>query len=70
MKMRVPPTLALMFGLTLAAGIGTAAAAPPAPVPVAPANGASVTSPLTLSWSEVTDPSGLLGYNGQISSSN
>ena len=67
--MRAPFTVVLVFGLALSAGIGTASAAPPAPVPVAPASGASVTSPLTLSWSAVTDPSGLLGYNWQISSS-
>jgi len=67
--MRAHLPVVLVLGLAMTAGLGTAAAAPPAPAPVAPANGASVQSPLTLSWSEVTDPSGILGYNWQISSS-
>jgi hypothetical protein len=37
-----------------------------APVALTPGAGASVTSPLTLSWSEVTDPSGIIGYNWEI----
>ena len=36
-------------------------------MPTAPANGASVTVPLTISWSAVTDPSGILAYNWQVS---
>src|SRR5437867_4232242 len=35
----------------------------------APANGASVPEPLTISWSAVTDPSGIIAYNWQISPS-
>ena len=67
--MRAPLTVVLVLGLAVTAGIGRATAAPPAPTPIAPVNGASVQSPLTLSWSAVTDPSGILGYNWQISSS-
>ena len=67
--MRALLRVVFVLGLAVTAGIGTAAAAPPAPTPVAPVNGASVQSPLTLSWSAVTDPSGILGYNWQISSS-
>lgn len=69
MKMPVPIALVVVLSLTLTTGIGKAEAAPPAPTPIAPVNGASVQSPLTLSWSAVTDPSGILGYNWQISSS-
>src|SRR5918911_2014520 len=42
---------------------------PPAPAPLAPANGASVTVPFTISWSAVSDPSGIVAYNWQISPS-
>lgn len=50
---------------------GMAAAAPPAPTPLAPVNGANVTVPATMSWSAVTDPSGaaILGYNWRVSAS-
>ncbi len=40
-----------------------------APTPTAPANGASVTEPFTLSWSAVTDPSGIVAYNWNVSPS-
>ena len=46
--------------------------APPAPAPLAPANGASVTTPVALSWSAVIDPNPASqngGYNWQISTS-
>jgi hypothetical protein len=46
----------------------TLTAAPAAPTPLGPPNGASVTVPLTLSWSTVSDPSGIIGYNYQVSS--
>jgi hypothetical protein len=39
------------------------------PSPLAPASGANLSSPLTISWSAVTDPSGILGYNWQVSTS-
>jgi hypothetical protein len=50
---------------------GMAAAAPPAPTPLAPANGASVTVPATMSWSAVVDPNGaaISGYNWKVSRS-
>src|SRR5437660_1676440 len=44
-------------------------AAPPAPAPLAPASGAGVQEPFTISWSSVTDPSGIVAYNWQVSSS-
>lgn len=40
-----------------------------APTPLAPANGASVTEPFTISWSAVSDPSGIAAYNWQVSPS-
>ena len=42
---------------------------PPAPVNLQPANGAQVTVPFAISWSAVTDPSGIIAYNWQVSPS-
>jgi hypothetical protein len=42
---------------------------PPAPTLLAPAAGAQLVEPLTFSWSAVSDPSGILGYNLEISPS-
>src|SRR5215212_11691465 len=42
---------------------------PPAPSPLAPANGAQVTVPFTISWSAVSDPRGIVAYNWQVSPS-
>jgi hypothetical protein len=54
----------------LAAAGPAAAQVPPAPTPLAPANGASVTVPFTISWSAVTDPNnGPVAYNWQVSAS-
>jgi hypothetical protein len=50
-------------------GVRPAAAAPPAPTLLAPAAGASVVLPLTISWSPVTDPSGIVAYNWFVSPS-
>jgi hypothetical protein len=47
----------------------SAFAAVAVPNPLSPASGASLQSPLTISWSAVTDPSGILGYNWQVSTS-
>jgi hypothetical protein len=56
--------------LILLASVGrVAASAPPAPTPLSPANGTSVLVPFTLSWSAVSDPSGIAGYNWQVSPS-
>jgi hypothetical protein len=46
-----------------------ASSGPAAPPPLTPAAGESVTTPLTLSWSAVSDPSGINGYNWEISAS-
>jgi hypothetical protein len=63
--------LTLLFAIILyiSAGPWVVAAAPPAPSPVSPADGASVTEPFTISWTAVSDPSGIIGYNWQVSSS-
>lgn len=65
------PRLTLLFAIILgiSAGSRAVAAAPPAPSPVSPADGASVTEPFTISWTAVSDPSGIIGYNWQVSSS-
>src|SRR5688572_7652813 len=55
--------------LCVAVGGRTVVAAPPAPTPLGPANGASVTVPFTISWSAVSDPAGINGYNWQVSAS-
>jgi hypothetical protein len=44
-------------------------AGPTTPAQLAPAAGASVTLPFTLSWSASSDPSGIAGYNWEISTS-
>ena len=60
--------LILAVILTLGASC-SAFAAVAVPNPLSPASGAGLTSPLTISWSAVTDPSGILGYNWQVSTS-
>ncbi len=62
-------TLLSALLLSASIGAGAAAAQPPAPTLVAPAAGASVQEPFTISWSAVTDSSGIIGYNWQVSSS-
>ena len=44
-------------------------AAPLAPSLVSPADGAVVSEPSTISWTAVSDPSGIVAYNWQVSSS-
>jgi hypothetical protein len=65
---RAAITLLSVVVLVVPAGVRLAAA-PPAPTPLGPANGASVTVPLTISWSAVSDPAGINGYNWQVSAS-
>jgi len=62
---------AVFFVVLLAAlaAPGRAGAAPTAPSPLTPADGASVTIAFTISWSQASDPSGILAYNWQVSSS-
>ena len=63
--------LTLLFAIILyVSAVGRVVAAPPpAPSPVSPADGASVTQPFTISWTAVSDPTGIVGYNWQVSSS-
>jgi len=61
--------LAVAVAVLTAAWSSPGAAAPPAPVPVAPANGAGLLEPFTISWSGVSDPSGIIAYNWQVSPS-
>src|SRR5207302_1164337 len=73
----LPPMMRLKLSVvsifTAALFVGSAArvsaAPPPAPTPLAPAAGASVQEPFTISWSSVSDPSGIVAYNWQVSSS-
>ena len=59
--------LGVLLGL-LAAVPRAGAAPPPAPAQLAPANGAQVQVPFTLSWSQVLDPTAVNGgYNWEIS---
>ena len=67
MKTRV---VTVLLALALALGLAsTAFAAVGVPKPLAPAAAANVSSPLVISWSAVSDPSGILGYNWQVSTS-
>src|SRR6478609_4721110 len=67
MKTRV---VTFLFALTLIlAAVCPAFAAVAVPNPLSPASGSNLTTPLTISWSSVTDPSGILGYNWQVSTS-
>jgi hypothetical protein len=60
----------LLLAVILVLGTSYSAfAAVAVPNPLSPASGASLQSPLTISWSAVTDPSGILGYNWQVSTS-
>jgi hypothetical protein len=69
MSARLSFTLWLVIVVSLSAGGRAAAAAPPAPSPVSPADGAAVTEPFIISWTAVSDPSGIVAYNWQVSSS-
>jgi hypothetical protein len=63
--------LTLLFALILCAfADGRAvAAAPSAPLAVSPADGAGVVQPFTISWTAVSDPTGIVAYKWQVSSS-
>src|ERR1043165_3718931 len=62
-------TLSFTIILCLGAAAGSATAAPAAPSLVSPAGGAVVIEPSTISWTAVSDPSGIVAYNWQVSSS-
>jgi hypothetical protein len=56
----------IVAGLLVSAS-SAQASTPVAPVIQAPANGASVLAPFTISWSAVSDPIGVNAYNWQLS---
>ncbi|HET9839838.1 MAG TPA: hypothetical protein VFR84_16545 [Candidatus Angelobacter sp.] len=55
--------------MSFGAAIPAFAATPPAPSLISPVSGASTLSPFTIAWSAVSDPSGIIGYNWQLSTS-
>lgn len=57
------------FVLLIAASNRAHAATPPVPVPLSPAAGGSVLAPFPLSWSAVSDRTGIVAYNWEISTS-
>src|SRR5215211_2424466 len=69
MSARLSLTLLFAIVLSLITGGRAAAAAPPAPSPVSPADGAAITEPFVISWTAVSDSSGIVAYNWQVSSS-
>ena len=60
------PRTATLSGCTVTAPPPPLTTGPAAPAQLAPASGATVASPVTLSWSAVSDPSGIAGYNWEI----
>jgi hypothetical protein len=70
-KTSIRGSLTLLFAIILYVSAGglVVAAAPPAPLAISPADGAGVTEPFTISWTAVSDPTGIVAYNWQVSSS-
>src|SRR5690348_7348619 len=62
-------TLSFTLILCFIATGRSATAAPAAPSLLSPADAAVVSEPFTISWTAVTDPSGIVAYNWQVSSS-
>ena len=69
MKVKISVVSIFAAALFLASAARVSAVPPPAPAPLAPSAGASVQIPFTISWSSVSDPSGIVAYNWQVSSS-
>src|SRR5438270_13404559 len=69
MKVRLFAAFVCLLAMILAVATPALAATPSAPSQLSPAAGASTLSPFTISWSAVSDPSGILGYNWQVSTS-
>src|SRR5215213_8784940 len=67
----VRQSLTLLFTiiLCLSSTVRGAVAAPPAPSLVSPTDGEVVTQPFTISWTATSDPTGVVAYNWQVSSS-
>src|SRR5579884_700640 len=64
-----PAGIALSIFVLLLIAISPAMAAVSTPTLSSPASGASLPEPMTISWSAVSDPSGITAYNWQVSSS-
>ena len=66
MDRRRSAALIVIAALALVVGpSGASGSAPSAPSLLAPASGASVTVPFTISWSAVSSPNGILAYNDE-----
>lgn len=64
------PRVATLSGCTVTSPPPPPPSGPAAPAPLSPADGASVTTPLTLTWSAVLDPASVNGgYNWEIGTS-
>ena len=68
-SVRLSRTLFFTTILCLSATARIAAAAPTAPSLLSPADSSVVSEPCPISWTAVTDPSGIVAYNWQVSSS-
>jgi hypothetical protein len=66
MKTKAIPTVLAVLSIGIVTG-GSAAAIPPTPAVLSPAAGASVLEPFTVSWSPVTDASGITAYSWEVS---
>jgi len=67
MKSDIARVLLCVLVLFTASVVPSFAVAPAAPALLAPADGAGVLVPFTISWSAVSDPGGIAGYNWQVS---
>jgi len=65
--MRRPCYALILISAMLGGFEGHLFAVPAAPTPLAPASGASIQEPFTISWSAVSDPAGIVAYNWQVS---
>ena len=61
--------LALLAALLGGGAVLASGGGPSAPTLLSPANGAQVTSPVTISWSAVSDSKGISAYDWQVSTS-
>ncbi|MFL5309744.1 MAG: hypothetical protein ACJ79H_04745, partial [Myxococcales bacterium] len=59
----------LALAVVAVAWTSPGSAAPAAPTALSPADGAALLEPFTISWSAVSDPSGIVAYNWQVSPS-
>ncbi len=67
--MKIHPAVTFLSILVLMLAVVSPAAAVSTPTLVSPAAGANLPTPFTISWAAASDPSGILGYNWQVSTS-